>query len=82
MFHRIAVWMSKEVDETVMLAAEQPIQLRLRMAHPIPPTMALLKLCLPLFGVLHLLPIAVPTVCHRITGTVAGWRAADCSGTG
>jgi len=29
MFHRIAIWMRKEVDETVMLAAEQPNQLRL-----------------------------------------------------
>jgi len=52
------------------------------MAHPIPPAMAFLKLCLPLFGVLHLLPIAVPTVRYRINKTAAGWYAADCSCTG
>jgi len=44
--------------------------------------MALLKLCLPLFGILHLLPIAVPTVRYRIDRTAAGLRAADCSGAG
>ncbi len=44
--------------------------------------MALLKLCLPLLGVLHLLLIAVPTVRYRINRTAAGWFAADCSSTG
>jgi len=44
--------------------------------------MAILKLCMPLFGVRHLLPIAASAVRRHINGTVAGWRAADQSSAG